>query len=60
MTDDAEDRALEVLRHDWGEFYNLGIGLDGFWARRHDGQGAEIRSTDPDELHRLLSADQAA
>jgi hypothetical protein len=57
MTYDAEDEMLEALRHGWDRAYEFGAGIDGFWARRRDRLGAEIRSADPDELRRLVRED---
>ncbi len=58
MTGDEEDRALEVLQLTWGSRYELGVGLDGFWARRRDGLGGEILAAGPDDLHRLIRVDE--
>ena len=58
MTEDEEDHALDALRLTWGSRYELGVGLDGFWARRRDGLGGEILAAEPDDLHRLIGVDE--
>jgi hypothetical protein len=57
MTEAAEDQALEALRFGWDEFYEIGIGMDGFWARRRDGPGETIVDEDPGELQRQVRED---
>lgn len=52
-----EDRALDVLRLAWGDFYELGR-EDGQWAaRRRDGSGGPLTGETPDELNRQMRAD---
>jgi hypothetical protein len=60
MTDTEEDQALETLRHMWGDVYELGAGLDGFWAQRRDNRGQTLIDEDPGELHRQILEDYAA
>ena len=57
MTGDARDEVLDALRHGWDASYEFGASLGGFWARRRDGLGEEIRAADPDELRRLVRED---
>ena len=52
-----EDDVLEALRHAWDRAYEFGAGADGWWARRRDHLGGEIRAADPDELRRLVRED---
>ena len=59
MTEGEQDQALDALRLSWGEAYVIGVGLDGFWARRRDKLGGEIRAADPDELRRRVGEDYA-
>lgn len=59
MTDAAEDQVLDALRLGWGDIYEIGVGLDGFWARRRDGLGETIIDEDPDEMRRKVSEDYA-
>jgi hypothetical protein len=59
MTEDQQDQAVDALRLSWGEAYVIGVGLDGFWARRLDKLGGEIRAADPDELRRRVGEDYA-
>jgi hypothetical protein len=54
MTLAAEDQVLEALRLGWDDIYEIGVGLDGFWARWRDGRGETIVDADPGELRRQL------
>jgi hypothetical protein len=57
MTRDENDQVLETLRFDWDEVYEIGVGPDGFWARRHDGSGEAMIHEDPGELRRQIRAE---
>jgi hypothetical protein len=57
MKRDGEDQVLESLRFDWDEVYEIGVGRDGFWARRHDGSGETMAHEDPGELRRQIRED---
>ena len=59
MTEAAEDQVLDALRLGWGDIYEFGVGLDGFWARRLDGLGETIIDPDPGEVRRKVSEDYA-
>ena len=59
MTDAGEEQILDALRLGWGDIYEIGVGLDGFWARRRDGLGETIVDKDPGEVRRKVSEDYA-
>lgn len=60
MTRDEEDQVLDALRFDWDEVYEIGAGVDGFWARRRDGTGETMTGEDPGELRRQIREDYSA
>jgi len=51
------EAALEVLRFNWGEAYEIGLDDGGWWCRRRDGLGGTERAPGPDELHKLIVED---
>jgi hypothetical protein len=54
----ARDGALEALRWNWGESYDIGEDDErGWWAKRRDGLGGLIIAADPSELRALIYAD---
>ncbi len=57
MTRYEEDLELGALRFDWGEVYEFGVRLDGFWAKRRDGAGETMIHEDPGELRRQIRDD---
>lgn len=59
MTEASEDQVLDALRHDWDGAYEVGVGLDGYWARRRDGLGETLIDEDAGELRRMVSEDYA-
>jgi hypothetical protein len=55
----ADDYALEALRWDWGEAYEIGRDDERGWhARRRDGLGC-LTEADPDGLRAAIRADYA-
>lgn len=57
MTQDKEAQVLEALGLGWDDVYEIGVGLDGFWARRRDGLGETLIEEDPGKLERRLRED---
>jgi hypothetical protein len=54
----ARDAALEALRWNWGDGYDIGEDDEhGWWAMRRDGKGGRITAADPGELRSLIYAD---
>ena len=50
--------ALEALRWDWGDAYEIGCDDDRGWrARRRDGLGVYLTAPDPDALYGVIAAD---
>lgn len=60
MTRDEEDQALETDRFDWDEAYEIGTGLDGFWARRRDGIARPLTDEGPGGLRRQIRDEREA
>ena len=60
MSDDEEDQALDTLRFDWDEAYEICGGPGGFWARRRDGIGKTLTDEDPGGLRRQIREDYSA
>jgi hypothetical protein len=60
MIRDEDDQELEALRFDWDEVYEIGVGLDGFWARRRDAVGETMIHEDPGQLRRRIREDYGA
>jgi hypothetical protein len=55
---EAEADALDQLRWDWGEAYEIGRdGERGWHARRRDGLGGYLVGTGPDQLRYAIRAD---
>jgi hypothetical protein len=50
-----QERALDALRYDWGDAYDIGV--DEWQARRKDGKGGLIEAATPDQLRRLIIED---
>lgn len=52
-------QALDALRFDWGDAYEIGLDEDSgvWWARRRDGKGGRIEAPDPDGLRKLILDD---
>lgn len=60
MASTAAHHALEALRWDWGDAYEIGFDDDRSWhARRRDGLGGWLTATCPDELYEVIAADYA-
>ncbi len=56
----ATDHALEALRWDWGEAYEIGLDDElGWHARRRDGLGGWLTAPGADELYEAIAADYA-
>ena len=56
----ADDDALEALRWNWGEAYEIGRDDEHGWhARRRDGLGGYLTGSDPDGLREQIRADYA-
>jgi hypothetical protein len=56
----ADHYALEALRWDWGDAYEIGHDDERGWrARRRDGLGGDLTATDPDGLYALIGDDYA-
>ena len=57
MTADDVDNALAALRLGWDGEYEIGYGLDGYWARRRDNRGETMLDGEPEGLRRKIYAD---
>jgi hypothetical protein len=56
----ADDDALEALRWDWGEAYEIGRDDERGWhARRRDDLGGHLTGADHNELRVAIRADYA-
>ena len=56
-----DKHALEALRWDWGEAYDIGRDDERGWrARRRDGLGGDLTAPDADGLYEVIAADYAA
>jgi hypothetical protein len=56
----GDQYALEALRWDWGDAYEIGRDDErGWWARRRDGLGGDLTAPDPDGLYEAIAADYA-
>ena len=56
----ADDHALDALRYGWGDACEIGHDDGrGYWARRRDGLGADMRADDLDRLWEEIRADYA-
>jgi hypothetical protein len=54
----ADEDALEALRWDWGEAYEIGRdGERGWHARRRDGLGGDLTGADAEELREVIRSD---
>lgn len=50
--------ALEALRYNWGEAYEIDVSVDGQWtAIRKDGLGGVLREPGPEELRAQILKD---
>jgi hypothetical protein len=50
------DTALDALRWNWGDAYDIGCG-DRWWFRRRDGLGGEETASGPEALRRAIVDD---
>jgi hypothetical protein len=59
MTGTGQERALDELRYDWGDAYEIGLDDDSgvWWARRRDAKGGRIEAPAPDGLRKLIVED---
>jgi len=56
----ADRAALESVRYDWGDAYNIGYDDEHGWhAKRRDGLGGTLTAADPDGLYEVIAADYA-
>jgi len=54
----ADKYALDALRWDWGDAYEIGRdGERGWRARRRDGRDGDLTAADPDKLYAVIAAD---
>src|SRR5260370_8426148 len=54
----ATGQALEALRWNWGDAYEIGHDDErGWWAKRRDGVGGYLTAADPGELRAVIYAD---
>ena len=54
----ADKYALDALRWDWGDAYEIGCDDErGWWARRRDGRGDDLTAADPDKLYAVIADD---
>lgn len=51
------DDALEALRWNWGEAYEIEVVDDEWRARRRDGLGGWLTASNADELHNQILSD---
>ena len=60
FTESLAREALEMLRFNWGDAYDI-VRSDGAWlAHRRDGLGGTITADRPDDLGTAISRDYAA
>jgi hypothetical protein len=52
-----EDAALEALRWNWGDAYDIGRDGGAWWFRRRDGYGGKETASGPDTLRRAIVDD---
>jgi hypothetical protein len=57
MTETGQERALDALRYDWGDAYDIGVDDDQWQARRKDSKGGVIEAATPDQLRKLIIED---
>ena len=53
----GQQAALDALRWNWGEAYDIGVDEGEWWCRRKDGKGGTETAATPDALRTMIVTD---